>query len=280
MQIKSLFLSSIVLVQATEVRYSPDQECAFFGHCGKAKGMTEIKLETWNDHVKIGWIQGRQRYIIPYIIKPQFEAYPRAWINRVAPFIEGATKYFDHTNVYFQRFNERDIVGKNIKYVQVTDLYDKMSAGCSADVGVPDHHNANIVDIAGCLGDNAGNVGSNTDSPLTGDLNVGLIAHQFMHVLGFLHEHQRSDRDQYVTVSSEKLPFYDRVSYDRFQSSITKYTYDFESIMHYKFKPNLMKPKRKYAGMVNKNGPIEVGQLSRLSYLDTMAVMDMFPLPR
>ena len=102
--------------------------------------MTEIKLETWNDHVKIGWIQGRQRYIIPYIIKPQFEAYPKAWINRVAPFIDDANKYFDHTNVYFQRFDEEDIVGKNIKYVQVTDLYDKMSAGCSADVGVPDHH--------------------------------------------------------------------------------------------------------------------------------------------
>lgn len=62
-------------------------------------------------------------------------------------------------------------------------------------------------------------------------------AHELGHVLGFFHEHQRWDRDQYVTIHYENIKEgrqsdYDWVPKDKWITSATPY--DYRSIMHYR----------------------------------------------
>ena len=60
------------------------------------------------------------------------------------------------------------------------------------------------------------------------------IYHEMLHVLGMLHEQQRPDRDEYVTVHYKNIPY----SFDKQFKKLKKaktldLPYDFRSIMHY-----------------------------------------------
>lgn len=62
-------------------------------------------------------------------------------------------------------------------------------------------------------------------------------AHELGHVLGFHHEHQRWDRDQFVTIHYENIKPGRSGDYDWIAKTnwiITSLPYDFRSIMHYR----------------------------------------------
>ncbi len=61
------------------------------------------------------------------------------------------------------------------------------------------------------------------------------ILHELGHVLGFLHEHQRADRDSYVTINKNNIDSDYLYAFDRFDrdDQITYGPYDLLSIMHY-----------------------------------------------
>ena len=65
-------------------------------------------------------------------------------------------------------------------------------------------------------------------------MQKGTILHEIGHVLGMLHEHQRNNRDDYLTIN------YDSLSYWGFGMNFVKeedddfgMPYDYNSVMHY-----------------------------------------------
>jgi hypothetical protein len=64
-----------------------------------------------------------------------------------------------------------------------------------------------------------------------------MVAHELGHVLGFHHEHQRWDRDQYVTIHYEHIKPGRQPDYDWVPKTnwiVTSTAYDYRSIMHYR----------------------------------------------
>jgi len=68
-------------------------------------------------------------------------------------------------------------------------------------------------------------------------IHSGVVAHEFMHTLGFWHEHVRFDRDRYVTVMWDNIR--NGRNNDNFfmvtqqQADTFNLPYEFDSIMHY-----------------------------------------------
>ncbi|KAH8398434.1 hypothetical protein KR215_002045 [Drosophila sulfurigaster] len=70
----------------------------------------------------------------------------------------------------------------------------------------------------------------------TGCFRIGTIVHEFLHSLGFYHQHSTWNRDDYVRIAEENIT-------DGTQSNFNKYTnatvdnfgedYDYSSVMHY-----------------------------------------------
>jgi len=64
-----------------------------------------------------------------------------------------------------------------------------------------------------------------------------MIVHELGHVLGFHHEHQRWDREDYITVHYENIKPGRSSDYDRIDQTnwiVSSTAYDYRSIMHYR----------------------------------------------
>ncbi len=65
-----------------------------------------------------------------------------------------------------------------------------------------------------------------------GDFTTNIIVHEIMHALGFAHEHQRSDRNQYIQVLDNNIHPSSRSQY-LLADTINHTPYDYHSTMHY-----------------------------------------------
>ncbi len=102
--------------------------------------------------------------------------------------------------------------------------------------------------------------------------------HELGHALGFYHEHQRPDRDNFVTVFLDNVKLRARDRFDkRMDVSSLGSSYDYGSIMHYELNAysvnslNTMEPLLEYDG--------EIGQRKRLSPLDREQINDVYSCP-
>lgn len=69
----------------------------------------------------------------------------------------------------------------------------------------------------------------------TGCVGRGIIQHEFIHAIGFLHAHQRTDRDDYVEIRSQNIMNGAAGNFrkERYDSRYNT-PYDYKSVMHYR----------------------------------------------
>ncbi|KAM9431702.1 hatching enzyme 1.2 [Clarias gariepinus] len=102
---------------------------------------------------------------------------------------------------------------------------------------VPRTHQRDFLDIqpkTGCwsyLGSSGGRQTLSLQSPEC--VSSGVVSHQLMHALGFVHEQSRPDRDQYVTIMWSKIGKDHLRNFAKFKMNNMDMPYDYGSIMHF-----------------------------------------------
>lgn len=125
-----------------------------------------------------------------------------------------------------------------------------------------------------------GMLGGKQEMSLVTDCSKGSVAHEFIHALGFSHEQNRPDRDNFVTVNMANVEANKASNYYKLSSADTSYfgqKYDFESIMHYGrdyFAINKAVPVMTAVDPALKN--IEMGQRDHLSQADIKEIQTKY----
>lgn len=136
--------------------------------------------------------------IMPVVFDPSIPKTKQDW------FIQIAKKWSQGTQVSIVlRTNEND-------YLRVTNT----EAGCFSEVGASPGRIRQL------------NLGPNC-------WTEGVALHEMGHALGLMHEHQRPDRDSYITIDFNNIDPALRYAFSVFSVSNNASAYDFQSIMHY-----------------------------------------------
>ncbi|XP_040004643.1 low choriolytic enzyme isoform X2 [Xiphias gladius] len=162
---------------------------------------------------------------------------------------------------------------------------------------VPRTHQRDYIDIqpkSGCwsyLGSRGGRQTISLQSPDC--LQVGVISHEFMHALGFVHEQSRFDRDNYVTIMwpniwrgnfkgagrgvalGSEISTNDRLrNFEKFKTDILDLPYDYGSIMHFGM---FAYSQDGEPTIIPKNSKdIKLGQASTLSHIDKLKINKLY----
>ncbi|XP_041429363.1 embryonic protein UVS.2-like [Xenopus laevis] len=133
----------------------------------------------------------------------------------------------------------------------------------------------NIMSNGGCgslIGKNGGAQRLELDA--NGCMNMGIIQHELNHALGFYHEQNRSDRDDYVIIHTENIiPDFLKM-FDKLNTNNLGIEYDYSSVMHYS----------RYHYSINGDITIEpkpdpnvpIGQRDGLSILDISKINKLY----
>jgi hypothetical protein len=118
-------------------------------------------------------------------------------------------------------------------------------------------------------------LGSQAISLGTGCIHPGIIQHELLHALGFLHEQSRPDRDNYVRINFNNIRQGMEINFQKFTSTINTFglPYDYASILHYSasaFSVNGLPTIE-----VRRPG-VSIGQRTALSSIDKQAVQKFY----
>uniref|UniRef100_A0A4W3GL04 Metalloendopeptidase n=1 Tax=Callorhinchus milii TaxID=7868 RepID=A0A4W3GL04_CALMI len=108
-------------------------------------------------------------------------------------------------------------------------------------------------------------------------IQIAVIQHELLHAIGFYHEHNRSDRDQYVDIIMENVqPGFE----DNFVKVITNNLntkYDYSSVMHYGKTKCTIYGIPKLPTIIPKPNPnTKIGQLDGFSETDILKVNRLY----
>lgn len=114
---------------------------------------------------------------------------------------------------------------------------------------------------------------------LAANAGVATALHEIGHALGMQHEHQRSDRDNYVTIFLENVDPNQQNNFTLITQTINYTPYDFLSIMHYERRAfstngqNTIEPRPEYMQYLD-----IMGRVSTLSDFDREAMRKLYSM--
>lgn len=103
------------------------------------------------------------------------------------------------------------------------------------------------------------------------------IVHEILHAIGFIHEHSRPDRDQFITIQWDNIPESYRSQFEIMPDSLIRdwlrYDYDSQSIMHYS--SQIFAQRDDAYSLLRKDGS-KVPETHELSAMDIQKINDLF----
>ena len=107
-----------------------------------------------------------------------------------------------------------------------------------------------------------------------------IIVHELMHALGAWHEHQRTDRDPYITTNMANVASGQESNFTTRPAATNFAWYDFDSVMHYR---RFQFTANGFATIESKPGferwRFRIGQVTHLSTGDMWLLKQMYPYP-
>ncbi|MFC5476540.1 M12 family metallopeptidase, partial [Paraherbaspirillum soli] len=183
--------------------------------------------------------------VVPYSIDPAFPPVAVQAIN-------DAIKQFDlHTQIRFVPRTEADQDSVYFRHTGAT--------GCNSYPG----RKGGVQDL---------NLAS-------GCFPMGIIMHEMMHAIGFMHEHMRHDRDSYVHVQYPNITQGEEHNFRKIpdQQSVTYGDYDYASLLHY----------GRYAFSIGKDAPtiiapegVAIGVRTGFSAGDALLIKQVYSAPQ
>ncbi|XP_030636921.1 high choriolytic enzyme 1 [Chanos chanos] len=157
---------------------------------------TRNAMKCWADYCK--WEKSSSGLVeVPYTISDYFYDYEKAKIKRA-----------------MRRFNEKTCIRFVPRTGQTNYISIESKTGCWSNLGRTGGKQKLSLSVYGCV-------------------HYGVIQHELLHALGFLHEHTRSDRDQYVRINWDYIPSGTAYNFKKKNTNNLNTPYDYGSIMHY-----------------------------------------------
>ncbi|KAG8560276.1 hypothetical protein GDO81_014877, partial [Engystomops pustulosus] len=171
-----------------------------------------------------------------------------------------SSKYTDaHLRLFQAAMDEYESL-TCVRFVPRTKEYDyiniESSTGCASRIGRIGGDQTVVLDVNGCM-------------------HRGVIQHELSHVLGFVHEHTRSDRDDYVTINFQNIAPGNVRNFNKGVTNNLGLEYDYGSVMHYNkyaFTTTLGKPTIE----PKPNPNIPIGQRDGMSILDVSKINRLY----
>ncbi|XP_072448965.1 embryonic protein UVS.2-like [Chiloscyllium punctatum] len=108
-----------------------------------------------------------------------------------------------------------------------------------------------------------------------GCIRPGIIQHELLHTIGFNHEQNRSDRDDYVTIIYKNIVKGAEYNFVKMDTNNLGTMYDYSSVMHYG-RYAFSKDRRSVTIIPKPNSRIYIGQRYGMSHLDALKVNKLY----
>lgn len=195
--------------------------------------------------------------------------------HRKLAVLDDESKYWPNSTLYWDFVNEGEYLGSEVQAIEgfLQEMTEELGGSVTFIRWVGPSVSPDVVMIrkqGGACASAVGRIGG--EQPMYLDSNClsnGVVWHEFMHALGFYHEHTRPDRDDYVNVIEENVQSGKTHNFAKRQASEVDdrgSPYDYASVMHYRY--NAFGK----GGLITIIAPETIGQRAYMSFEDQMQI--------